>query len=116
SLARAIGGLAVIVTFAVLGQLAGSAPAARKTATASATVSVSGPNLLYTAAPGQANSVTISRAIGQTTLSSGGSFVGPIGIVLAANGDLFVADDKAGVIRVDPVSWAPTPVSAGGVF
>ncbi|MBI2455849.1 MAG: PEP-CTERM sorting domain-containing protein [candidate division NC10 bacterium] len=57
----------------------------------------------------------------QTTVSSGGSFFDPIGIAIAANGDLVVVDNFAfggtgGVIRVDPVTGAQTTVSSGGSF
>jgi glucose/arabinose dehydrogenase len=57
----------------------------------------------------------------QTTVSSGGSFVDPFGIAIAANGDLLVADASAfggpgGIIRVDPGTGAQTTVSSGGSF
>jgi sugar lactone lactonase YvrE len=56
----------------------------------------------------------------QTVVSSGGIFVNPSGIVIAANGDILVAEpESAGgrtgaVIRVDPLTGAQTIVSSGG--
>ena len=57
----------------------------------------------------------------QTTVSSGGSFVNPLGIAVEADGDILVADADAfgghgGAIRVDPATGAQTTVSAGGSF
>ena len=57
----------------------------------------------------------------QTTISSGGAFVDPVGIAIAPNGDIFVTDLNAfggsgGVTRVDPVTGAQTPISSGGFF
>jgi hypothetical protein len=62
----------------------------------------------------------------QTTVSSGGSFVNPTDIAIAANGDLFVVDTDAfggpcpggcgGIIRVNPLTGAQTTVSSGGSF
>src|SRR5207247_2000779 len=57
----------------------------------------------------------------QTVVSSGGNFVTPVGIAIAANGDILVADLNAlggpgGVIRVDPTTGAQTVVSSGGPF
>jgi hypothetical protein len=57
----------------------------------------------------------------QTTVSSGGSFVEPLGIALAPSGDMFVVDPNAfgglgGVIRVNPATGAQTTVSSGGSF
>ena len=57
----------------------------------------------------------------QTVVSADGSFVGPRGVALEADGDILIADFDAfdltgGVIRVDPVSGAQTTVSSGGSF
>ena len=48
-------------------------------------------------------------------------FVDPIGIAVAANGDLYVADESAHlgsgmVLRVDPVTGAQDSVRSGGSF
>jgi len=62
---------------------------------------------------------------GQTVVASGGYFRTPVGIAVAANGDLFVVDPgccggQGGVIRVQPVEGAAqsiqTVVASGGHF
>ncbi len=62
----------------------------------------------------------------QTVVSSGGVFVNPAGIAIAANGDLLAADENTfggpcpvgcgGIVRVDPTTGAQTVVSSGGDF
>jgi DNA-binding beta-propeller fold protein YncE len=54
-------------------------------------------------------------------VSSGGSFVTPANLLVAANGDLFVADSDiagglGGVIRVNPATGAQMVVASGGFF
>ena len=62
----------------------------------------------------------------QTLVSSAGFFADPEGIAVAADGSLLIADqsayneagqiNRAGVIRVDPLTGAQTLVSSGGLF
>jgi hypothetical protein len=49
-------------------------------------------------------------------LVSGDRIVAPVGIAIAANGDVLVADLLSGVIRVNPADLSQTPVSSGGHF
>jgi sugar lactone lactonase YvrE len=72
---------------------------------------------------GGAGVIRVDPSSGATTqLSSRGSFRGPVGVAVEADGRILVADDQAfsdpggGVIRVDPVSGAQTTVSSGGNF
>src|SRR2546423_433553 len=57
----------------------------------------------------------------QTSVTSQGFFEFPLGIAVASNGDLLVANTayggtNDGVIRVNPTTGAQTPVSTGGLF
>ncbi len=63
----------------------------------------------------------VRTAVSHNDAPAGGpSFVEPVGIALAPNGDIYVTDEDAfadnsgGVIRVDPVTGARTVVSANG--
>lgn len=55
----------------------------------------------------------------QTVVSSGGYFIGPAGIAIAANGDLLIANAGGGssgpgsIIRVNPITGAQAIVSSG---
>jgi sugar lactone lactonase YvrE len=63
------------------------------------------------------NILRINPLGGQATvLVSGDRIVAPVGIAIAANGDLLVADLLSGVIRVNPADLSQTPVSSGGHF
>src|SRR4029077_6907936 len=57
-----------------------------------------------------------SRSGAQSVISSGGLFQTPDGVAVAANGDIYVADRTAGIIRVNPTSGVQTLVSSGGSF
>ncbi len=55
----------------------------------------------------------------QTTVSSGGFFVGPLDIAVEAKGGILVADSEAfggtgGIIRIDPKTGEQSKVAAGG--
>jgi YVTN family beta-propeller protein len=55
----------------------------------------------------------------QTVIASGGHFVDPVRLAIAANGDLLVTDASAlggAVIRVNPTTATQTVVSSGGNF
>ncbi|MFB8077514.1 hypothetical protein [Streptomyces sp. NPDC056013] len=58
----------------------------------------------------------------RTTVTSGGELRSPIGLAVAGDGGILIADANAfagfggGVIRVDPVSGAQTTVASGGGF
>lgn len=53
----------------------------------------------------------------QTPVSLGGTFVEPVDIAVAPNGDILIGDNTArAVIRVNPVTGAQTIVSSGGSF
>lgn len=45
-------------------------------------------------------------------LAAGGNFVYPLGIAVAANGDIFVADNGGKIIKIDPVSGAQTVIAS----
>ncbi len=57
----------------------------------------------------------------QTTISTGGSFVNPIGIALDVSENIVVGDADAfggggGILQVDPVTGLQTTISSGGSF
>jgi sugar lactone lactonase YvrE len=76
----------------------------------------------FSAFGGTGGVIRVDPATGaQATVSSGGSFRGPVGVAVEADGDILVADMDAfggagGVIRVDPATGAQATVSSGGSF
>jgi hypothetical protein len=52
----------------------------------------------------------------QSVVSSGGSLRFPFGIAIDVNGDLLVADEATGILRVDPETGAQAIVSAGSLL
>lgn len=48
-----------------------------------------------------------------TTVSSGGNINVPVGIAVAGNGDIYLANNSGSVIKINPVTGAQTPVASG---